>query len=69
MTIESGIKDIEKAKMCVIENSFGIRTLSELDLLNKLEEIYWAGFKAGLEKSGDFIDRETSNDILDGCLP
>ena len=44
--------DIQKAKQVVLEKALGICALDEPELFKTLEEIYWRGFKAGIEKKG-----------------
>lgn len=49
--------DVEEAKKAVLEAAFGICALPELELLQRLESIYWKGWKAGNEfVTGSLID-------------
>ncbi len=43
------LNEIQKAKLVVLQNAFGICSLSEAELYQALEKIYWLGFKAGNE--------------------
>ena len=61
--------DVLKVKGIVIMAGLGIATLSDDELLEKLEEIYWQGYKGCLDKLGiDFekqsesAKRDTPND-------
>ena len=57
------LSDIQKAKQVVLEKALGICALDELKLFETLEEIYWRGFKAGLEKKGETIDKKWYNSV------
>lgn len=43
------MSEIDKAKLTVLENALGIKALDEPELYERLEKIYWLGFKAGHE--------------------
>jgi hypothetical protein len=43
------LSEIQKAKLVVLQNAFGICSLPEPELYQALEKIYWLGFKAGNE--------------------
>lgn len=42
--------EIEKAKATVLQNALGICALGELELYQRLEKIYWLGFKASYDR-------------------
>lgn len=41
------------AKEAVLQAALGIQSLSEADLLVRLEKLYWRAFKAGSEQNWD----------------
>jgi hypothetical protein len=43
------LNEIQKAKLAVLQNAFGLCSLSGPEFYEALEKIYWLGFKAGHE--------------------
>jgi hypothetical protein len=43
------LNEIQKAKIAVLEIALGICALEESELYERLEKLYWMGFKAGNE--------------------
>ena len=41
------LNELQKAKLAVLQNAFGICSLPAVELYEVLEKIYWLGFKAG----------------------
>ncbi len=53
------------AKSACIEAGLGICSLDEAKLLERLEALYWNGFKAGVNCTADFVESrhgEAAND-------
>ena len=50
------MSEIDKAKLAVLQNALGINALSEPELYERLEKIYWLGFKSGSEFSAGQIN-------------
>lgn len=51
---------IVKAKIAAISAGLGLCSLSELELLNRLEKLYFEGFKAGLEVAAQALKIDMS---------
>lgn len=61
------MSEIDKAKFAVLQNAFGINALREPELYERLEKIYWLGFKAGSEFSTGQINRPPVAATKSGC--
>lgn len=60
-----GLNEIQKAKVAVLQNALGICALPEPELYERLEKIYWLGFKAGHEMKSreEAIKKHKADDI------
>lgn len=56
--------EIDKAKLAVIQSAFGICSLSEPELYECLEKLYWLGFKAGHE----FVTQASDKKVLKAAM-
>lgn len=59
------LNEIQKAKVAVLKNALGLRSLPEPEFYEALEKIYWLGFKAGHEMKSreDAIAKHKTDDI------
>lgn len=61
------MSEIDKAKVAVLQNALGICALSEPELYERLEKIYWLGFKAGSEFVKEPQKQITRPESKSGC--
>jgi hypothetical protein len=59
--------DIMAVKLKVIKAAFGIASLSEIDLLHRLEELYLEGVSEGLRVAKTMSERSAEQHSGDGA--
>lgn len=59
------LNEIQKAKIAVLQNALGICALPESELYERLEKIYWLGFKAGHEMNNPPVKGEIGGPDFD----